>query len=439
MPPDIKNMSQDELYDALCRSFNLNNNQTIRDMCRVKGIDPAPFLEQKITWRAAMDFIESEKANGQRLPSDPRNTMPAGSVSLGLDEKEKFRAAASDAILTRAGIEIEQPAHGYDELVGFALADIAREYLRVAGQPHKGYPYEVVGRALTTSDFPNILENVANKSLLLGYKEAEETWRDWCSVHSAKDFKQISVTQLSEAPNLEGLNDHGEFRHGYLADSKETTQLETTGLIIPLTRHAIVNDDLDAFTDIPKMQGAAASRKVGDYVASVLTTNAAMGDGIVLFHADHSNLQTAAALSVAALGIMIAAMKKQKGLLNQARLSIRPKFFIAPAALEGTAEEFFLSKLIGTQAEPNKVNPYSGPYFTRVYDPRLDDDSETAYYLAGPKGMAVRVYFLGGNDKPYLESKTGWSIDGVEYKVRLDAIAKAADWRALQKNPGSSS
>jgi hypothetical protein len=39
--------------------------------------------------------------------------------------------------------------------------------------------------------------------------------------------------------------------------------------------------------------------------------------------------------------------------------------------------------------------------------------------------------------RPYLETRDGWKVDGVEYKVRIDAGAKAVDWRALYFNDGN--
>ena len=49
----------------------------------------------------------------------------------------------------------------------------------------------------------------------------------------------------------------------------------------------------------------------------------------------------------------------------------------------------------------------------------------------------MRVIFLNGQQTPYLESQNGWNIDGIEWKVRIDAAAKAVDWRGLYKNPGA--
>jgi hypothetical protein len=59
------------------------------------------------------------------------------------------------------------------------------------------------------------------------------------------------------------------------------------GKIFSLTRQAIINDDLDAFTKIPNAWAVLAIRTIGDLVYAILTGNPRMSDGIALFHADH--------------------------------------------------------------------------------------------------------------------------------------------------------
>jgi hypothetical protein len=49
----------------------------------------------------------------------------------------------------------------------------------------------------------------------------------------------------------------------------------------------------------------------------------------------------------------------------------------------------------------------------------------------------VEVAFLDGNQTPFLESQDGWKQDGVEYKVRIDAVAGAMDYRGLYQNDGN--
>jgi hypothetical protein len=238
--------------------------------------------------------------------------------------------------------------------------------------------------------------------------------------------------------DLKEVPEDGEYTYGDRDEAREQVQLATYGRLFSISRQAIINDDLGALTDIPKAHGEAAARKVCDCAYAVLTANAAMSDGIALFHADHGNLaSTGGAPAIATLASAIAAMKIQKDIAGKRVLNIRPRFFVAPVALEGMCEQIFRSTLEGTQAKPGMINPYSGDYFTRVYDARLDPDSATAWYLAGPKDKTVKVFFLNGNQKPYLETKEGFDVDAIKYKVRIDCAAKAVDYRALYKNEGA--
>jgi len=80
-------------------------------------------------------------------------------------------------------------------------------------------------------------------------------------------------------------------------------------------------------------------------------------------------------------------------------------------------------------------NPWA--YLTPVHDARLDTASSTVWYLAGRKGMTVKLFTMNGNMAPKLESRAGWATDGMEFKARVTAAAKAMDWVGLYKNAGA--
>jgi hypothetical protein len=174
-----------------------------------------------------------------------------------------------------------------------------------------------------------------------------------------------------------------------------------------------------------------------------------MGDGHALFdetyHSNDALSGYKAAPGIATIGAGILAMKSHKDIKGLRRLNIRPQFFLAPVALEGTSEVFFRSdkfsdnSTVATDSSfaSTRVNPYAGNYFTRVYEPRLDDDSDAAWYLAGPKGKTIKVMFLNGKRGPTLEMiQPGFSVEGFEYAVVIDAGAYAVDYRGLYRNEG---
>ena len=393
--------------------------------------------------RSLFDWFRSNKKTPKlRLVPPPE---------LVFDERDKFRGAAEGGILIRSGISGVDPAKlpiGSREVAGFSLVEMARHCLRVAGLPFHGDVREVVGRALTTSDFPYILAAVANKSLFLGWETAGETWPIWCNTGTVNDFKTHTSVRVSEFSDLEEVPEDSEYKYGKRTEAQEQYKVVTYGKLGGISRQTIINDDLNAITTNMMGMGEAAARKIGDLPYAVLTANAAMGDGNALFVAAHGNFVdngSGGPPGIATLAAGILAMGLQKDLQGLRRLNIRPQFFIAPKTLEGLSEVFFRSdrfadsNTVATDSSlaASRVNPYSGNYFTRVYEARLDDDDVAAWYLAAQKGKTVTVFFLGGQQAPYFETKAGWTVDGTEYKVRIDAGAKAMDWKGLYYNDGN--
>ena len=381
---------------------------------------------------------------------------------LALDELAKRSEAApirsatasvtrDEAATRRTGI-MAALLHRYDPAVfplkdevgrdwaGQTLLDLARECLEATGTRTRRLPrHEIARLALSTSDFPSILADVANKTLRQAYEAYPRTFLPFSRRRSAVDFKNINAVQLGEAPSLQKVNEKGEFTHGSIAESKETYKLATYGRIVSITRQVIINDDLSAFTRIPAGFGVAAATLESDTVWGIITGNPNMGDGVALFHATHTNLNSGggSALALAGLGTGMAAMAKQKGLDGVTVLNVQPRYLAVPVALQLTAFQLVAANLAPAQSA-NVVPDYIRA-LTPIAEPRLDASSATAWYLfASPDQIdTVEYAYLEGQDGVYIETRQGFDVDGVEIKARLDFGAKAIDWRGMQKNAGA--
>lgn len=302
----------------------------------------------------------------------------------------------------------------------------------------RGSTFEIVTRAFSTSDFPYLLANVANKSLANGYETAPESWQQIVRIISVSDFKQLTMVGMSEFSDAEVIAEGQEYTYGSMSDARETFAISKVGRLFSLTRESIINDDLNALSGVPQAMGRSIARKVGDLVWGVITANANMIDGTALFHANHSNLGSGA-ITVASLDSGVTAMAKQKDISGVATLNITPSFLIVPRALLTTSKV-----LMAAQWDPdatnklNKPNPFSNN-FTVVSDARLDNNSTTAWYLsANPNQFdTIVVGFLNGVQTPALEQQAGWAVDGIEFKCRLDVGAKAVGYKGLWKSTGT--
>lgn len=321
-----------------------------------------------------------------------------------------------------------------------SLVEMARASLTDAGvgTASLGDRMSLVGAAFThsSSDFGTVLADVAHKTMLKGYSEAPETFDRWTQRGSLSDFKITSRVALNDMKSLEKVPEGAEFKYGTVGERGEKIALATYGKRFSITRQAIINDDLGAFTRITQLMGAAARRTVGDLVYAILADNPKMSDGKALFHADHKNLHAAgSALSVASLTKARTAMRTQK-LEEGKALNITPNYLIVPAALETDAE-----MLMNDTVYPGKNNNQRNPVANMaevITEARLDDNSATEWYLAaGGMYDTIEVAYLDGNENPFLDQMQGWSVDGTEFKVRLDAGVSPLDFRTMSKSTGA--
>lgn len=361
------------------------------------------------------------------------------SVTMGEAEADKFRAAAQDAVLMAAGLSVTEPAPGASELRGYSLIELARESLRreCDTKANFGDNMEMARAAInSTSTFPAIMSNLANKSVMNGFNEAETTFQIWTGKGSNRDFKEAARYALSEAGNLELVPEGGQFPQDVFGEASARTKVATYGKIFSLTRQAIINDDLGLFSKIATKYGSAAKRLVNKMVYAQLTGTVKMQDNVALFDDKHGNVaKTAEALSVTSLAKAITAMRRQKGITDDANLNITPKYLVVPPELEMTAYQIVNSTAAVDGTNSGVVNPYKGR-FVVVSDPELTDT--TAWYLVADASQhdTIEVTYLNGVETPRLETRQGFDVDGIEYKVAFDVGVDAIDFRGLYKNAG---
>lgn len=360
------------------------------------------------------------------------------SVTMGEAESDKFRAAAQDAVLMAAGIPVADAAPGAQELRGHSMVELARESLQREGlQANFGDNMELARQAInSTSTFPAIMANLANKSVMVGFNEAETTYQIWAGKGSNRDFKEAARVALSEAGNLELVPEGGQFQQDFLGEASARTKVATYGKLFSLTRQAIINDDLGLFSKIATKYGSAAKRLVNKMVYAQLTGNVKMQDNVALFDSKHGNVAgTGEALSVKAIAKAITAMRRQKGITGDATLNITPKYLVVPPELEMTAYQIVNSTAAVDGVNSGVVNPYKGR-FVVVADAELTDPD--AWYLVADASQhdTIEVTYLNGVETPRLETRQGFDVDGIEYKVAFDCGVSALDFRGVFKNAG---
>ncbi|MGD2818196.1 ClpP-like prohead protease/major capsid protein fusion protein [Escherichia coli] len=338
------------------------------------------------------------------------------------------------ALMARAGFEKTERDNVYN---GMTLREYARMSLTERGIGVSSYnPMQMVGAAFThsTSDFGNILLDVANKAILQGWEDAPETYEQWTRKGQLSDFKIAHRVGMGGFSALRQVREGAEYKYVTTGDKQATIALATYGELFSITRQAIINDDLNMLTDVPMKLGRAAKSTIADLVYAILTSNPKIStDNVSLFDkAKHANVLESAAMDVASLDKARQLMRVQKE--GERHLNIRPAFVLVPTAMESVANQVIHSSSVkGADINAGIINPVKD-FATVIAEPRLDDNSQTTFYLAASKGSdTIEVAYLNGVDTPYIDQMEGFSVDGVTTKVRIDAGVAPVDHRGLVK------
>lgn len=323
------------------------------------------------------------------------------------------------------------------------LVELAKDSLERGGDNVEGLSkMELVGRAFTSSssDFPVLLEGANRTVLLAAYEAQADTWRRFCATGSVSDFREHKRLRMGTFNDLDKVNENGEFKNKKITDANyEKVSIGTKGNIINVSRQMIINDDLGAFLRLASMLGRSAARSIENDVYALLASNPTLADGIALFHANHGNLVTggaAGAPSVAALDAMRQLMAKQKDKDGNDFLDIRPELALAPLSLGGSLRLLNTSQYDNDGDKLMKPNIVAGLFRDVIDTPRL---SGNAYFMFADPSVepVVEVNFLNGEQSPYMESENGFSIDGTQWKIRLDYGVNAVGFRGVVKNAGA--
>jgi hypothetical protein len=322
-----------------------------------------------------------------------------------------------------------------------SLLDIAKECLSVQGIRWQNKSRTEIAQLAfqSSSDFPNILADVAGKSLRAGFEMVQSQWRLIASRRSASDFKDQKELTLDASARLEKVPESGEFKHGKLIEGKETYKLSTYGKIISITRRAIINDDLGAFTRTPQLMGQEVAMLEADTVWGVVTANGNLADNVALFEAStHKNLIAgAAAISETSISANRVLMMTQKS-TGAKVLNIEPRYIVVPAAISLKAEQYTSTNYVA--AQQSSINPFAGRLIP-IVEARLDAVDANDWYLFAdpnsPNGTVLVYAYLDGQEGPYTETMNGFEVDGVQIKVRHDFGAAAVDYRGATKQTGA--
>lgn len=436
---EVQRSATDERHELAVRraaaQAQLPEDVIQRVMAETRGQDPL-----SITTAVVREY---------RIALERKAPVTAGHsarIEVTRDNGDSLVRAYHSELERRAGIT-NAPTEEGKAAYGLTALEMCRGYLQSRGVNTLGMSKnEVVQRAFhSTSDFPNLFANVANKTLLAAYAEEPQTWRPLARQRNLPDFKQVTDLQIAGQIVPEKILEGGEYKSGTLTEGKATWNLATYGKRIAVTRQAIINDDLDSLSRVPELLGRGCRLLESNMVWDLLTTGASGAtvslDGKALFHADHTNTISGGSSVIGIAGMDLAKTKLRKQVdLAGNRLNLAPAYLVVPVELETTALQF----LYPTGYAPTSLTGSSGPNpfaagVQLIVEPRLSDDSTAYWYLCSSPNRVEMITFgyLAGEAGPTITTTEKRDPDGVELLVRMDFGCTLSDYRGFVRSAGA--
>lgn len=421
--------------EEMCRDFGMNE--------QARGfIDNGNTVEQV---RAAV--IEHMRQNGTPISAGVHVTDSA---------EDKFRRAAVDSLLMKAGLQIENPAEGARQMLGMRMRDLAIECLQMDRTSEKNLNrrtadelYSILSRGFYNPEaaFPAILDQTIEKAYREGHRKVSVTFDKFTKKGSLPDFKTHDnyyitgpVGEFLEVP------ENGELKHDVFSDDKlPTRKLKTYGRQFTLSRKAFIDDDIRLVTSLPARYAAAARKTINKQVFQILVNNPAIYDGTPLFGTNHKNLlKNGTGVTQEAMQTMIMALANQKDQFGEA-IIINPAQIVVPSGMKFEMYTLFNSPTINTTDNTQAVNPL---YQYRdslevVEDPTINAlcggmGNIMPWWLFGAAGDCdgIEVDYLNGQEIPTIRRMEAPGQLGFIWDIYLDWGISVMDYRGIVKNPG---
>lgn len=432
---------------------------TFRSQAAREGISDQDFTDMVTRSNGSMDRFRRSYMN--MLANRDEQTRVDSHLGLGADGLQHragdIRNLVVDALAVRLGATAEIQNN---PLAGSSSVEIGRRYLEENGvstrsmDDHRIADVLIAGRQIeglssraqhTTSDFPLLLQTAGNRALLQRYEPLVSPLKSLSTTRQVRDFRQQTFIRPGEAPLLEKVLESGVIKHGTVEEDSRGLKLETYARMFNISRNALVNDDLGAFSDFLGVFAQAAAETEGNLFASLLLANnkagVVLGDGLPLFHPDRNNVSwiteggtkkpSGSAITVDSVGAARMHMRTHKNVNGTGTAGVVPAVLLVGPAQETEAEKLVASI---NASSINDTNPFAGKLRVEVEN-RLDGNG---WYLFADPGQrpALMHGYLDGASGPQVESKEGWDVLGTSFRCILDFGCGVHDWRSAYFNPG---
>lgn len=311
--------------------------------------------------------------------------------------------------------------------------------------------------AMSRSDFTHLFGDIIDRQLLAAYQTRPVQWPSYAKRGRVRDFRTVKRFTLDGGEaTLSKVKELAPYPVRSVVDNAYEYAVVKYGAQIAVSWETMVNDDLDALTDLPTRLGNAA-RRTEERFAAELFSNSSGPNGTFFSTANRNIINTTVvgstvtpnpALSITALQQAMQVMGQQKD-LDGGPIYVEGVTLVVPPALEVAANNIINATEIlaasgggdGTGNDQLRVTNWMRNRVSVVVNPWLPivntTNGNSAWYIFANPNVgrpAMELGFLIGHETPELWVKSpnatrvgggpvapeegDFEHDAIQYRVR---------------------
>jgi hypothetical protein len=336
-------------------------------------------------------------------------------------------------------------------------------------EAYEDWRRERLEEADTRADFPSFLFGPVRQSVWYGYERVQPQYRRYARIENMPDFRERRLLGLTGMSKPGYVGEHGEYPQMVRGERPAASLVvDTYGAVYGITRHAIVNDEMnELLSSAPTEMGDAAAEFIVETVIAMIESNPTAPDGNPMFQTSASGgrgNQVTAALSEDSLVDAVSWMTKQRDDTGRRiRVSVAT-LAVGDPRIQLIANRILRSQEAGTTAtytgaagagsnvfDKGTDNPVRGiiPDDAVVYDPYWSDSNDWYLFADPARVPAFAVGFLNGQEAPQVflknpevrnrlggggEDPYTFELDAIDFKVRMDFGCAPVDPRGAYRS-----
>jgi hypothetical protein len=351
-------------------------------------------------------------------------------TSTGHDESQFTRSGIESALTYRMLGDKDKIDDNSKRFLNLSMVEIARRLVR-NGDLYN--PVDLFQRAITSTDLPLILSNIADKTLRDRYKIVSKTYEKIVRKVEVSDLNIKTELQTGSFGELADLGELEAYNEVTFGESAETYKTSKHGNSFSFSEEMFLNDRLNVLPRAFQMFADSTAKKISTLVYNNLTkNNTNLSDGLPIFHEKRGNIAVETKDKIFSDDVIteaLVALTRLKDADNNL-IEIPEYKYVYTTKTNEPIVRRVLASIPAVKSQD--LNIYAGR-FEVIVENRLEElGKNAAIFISSPEDIdGLILSYLKGYEEPKITRIDDPKINAVTFTCKMFAASKAIDTKGF--------